>query len=258
MFAWMNAEAPGADAGHRRGPLLQPLAERALAQGRHQRPDPAGRGDRASTATRTRLAEGAARGRRRRLPHRRAVLLLPRDRGRQAGGRGHDESPRRWSPSSLAAGLLTLTPGLDTALVLRTAAVEGPEARGAGGRRDLRRLPGLGRGGGAGPGRAAGRLGARLHGAEVGRRGLSRLAGPEPDPEARATGSRSRRRRPERRERLRLDAARPAQQPAEPQGRRLLRLVPAAVPAHGRARRRPASSCWPASTWSWAWSGSPA
>jgi len=31
---------------------------------------------------------------------------------------------------TLAAGLLTLTPGLDTALVLRTAAVEGPRRAG--------------------------------------------------------------------------------------------------------------------------------
>ena len=72
------------------------------------------------------LAEGPAAGRRRRLPHRRALLLLPGDRGRQAGEPAVTVVQALLA-FSVAAGLLTLTPGLDTALVLRAAAVEGPK-----------------------------------------------------------------------------------------------------------------------------------
>ena len=53
----------------------------------------------------------------------------------------------------------------------------GAEARGSRRRSALRRLPDLGRGGGAGPGRPTAGLGHGLQSPEVGRRGLSGLAG---------------------------------------------------------------------------------
>ncbi len=48
----------------------------------------------------------------------------------------------------VAAGLLTLTPGLDTALILRTAAVEGPKRAAFAQCGHQYRLPDLGRRGG--------------------------------------------------------------------------------------------------------------
>jgi threonine/homoserine/homoserine lactone efflux protein len=62
---------------------------------------------------------------------------------------------------TLAATLLTLTPGIDTALVLRTAAVEGRQQALAAALRHQRWLPALGRGGGL-------RLGALLAVSEFG------------------------------------------------------------------------------------------
>ncbi len=56
---------------------------------------------------------------------------------------------------ALAAGLLTVTPGLDTALVLRTAAVEGPR-RGMQVAFGVGLMPRLGHRGGGGIGGAAG------------------------------------------------------------------------------------------------------
>src|SRR5579885_2973956 len=113
----------------RRGLVLQPLARRALAQGRDQRPNPEGGRDPHRLRPGRAPGEGRPAGRRRRLPHRRAGLLLPRGRGGRAGPAAMTLVPAL-AAFVAAAILITVTPGLDTALVLRTGAVEGPR-RGA-------------------------------------------------------------------------------------------------------------------------------
>ena len=70
----------------------------------------------------------------------------------------------------------------------------------------------------------------------MGRRGLPCLAGPEPDPQA-SLEVRDRRLGRGPSQRRGLAVARRAQQPAEPQGRRLLHLVSAAVRTGGRSGR---------------------
>src|SRR3569623_3186453 len=76
---------PAEDAGDRRGLLLQPLAPGPLEEGRDLRPGAEG----ARTARGLRpgrgVDQGRSPGRRRRLPHRRALVLLPRVGGRPAG-----------------------------------------------------------------------------------------------------------------------------------------------------------------------------
>ena len=71
--------------GERRGLVLQPLASGALAQGRDVRPGAAGGRDARRLRPGRPAGEGAAAGRRRRLPRRLPRLLLPRGRGRPAG-----------------------------------------------------------------------------------------------------------------------------------------------------------------------------
>src|SRR5580698_7460871 len=70
----------------------------------------------------------------------------------------------------IAAGLVTISPGLDSALVLRTA------ASGADGPRYSDRLSGVGDGRGRGTRRSAGSIKARLHRAALGGRRLPDLA----------------------------------------------------------------------------------
>ncbi len=86
MVAHMNAEARRQDHRKRRGLVLQPLAQEAVEEGRELRPRPA----RDRIARRLRpgraLAQGRAGGRGR-LPHRAALVLLPRGAARQEAAR---------------------------------------------------------------------------------------------------------------------------------------------------------------------------
>ena len=98
-LAYMNAEALAPHARDRRAAPLQPLARRAVAQGRHLGQHAGGQG--AAVRLRPRRRAGARRARRAGLPHRRAHLL-PQRRARAAaphealpGARAHDRRARR-------------------------------------------------------------------------------------------------------------------------------------------------------------------
>ena len=77
MVAHMNAEALRAHHRDRRGLVLQPLAPGAVAQGRDLRPHPARDRDARRLRPGRRVDQGRA-GRAGRLPHRAALVLLPR------------------------------------------------------------------------------------------------------------------------------------------------------------------------------------
>ncbi len=96
MFAWMKRPSPATPTVElRRGGLFQPLAERDLAQGRDQRPDPAGRRDADRLRPGLRLAESAAAGRRRRLPRRASAPASIAWSRTASWSNGHDAGPRR-------------------------------------------------------------------------------------------------------------------------------------------------------------------
>ena len=128
MFAWMNAEALSLTLDTGEAHYFSRSRNELWTQA-HQRPDPAGRRGPDRLRPGLRLAEGQTARRRRSLPYRRTLVLLPGHRGRPAGGQAVTVLQALLA-FSVAAGLLTLTPGLDTALVLRAAAVEGPKRAG--------------------------------------------------------------------------------------------------------------------------------
>ncbi len=99
MLAYMNDEAWAAHAEHRPGVVLEPLARRALGEGRHQW-QPHGRG-RGPHRLRRRQRAAARRPRRPRVPHRPDVVLLHRRRARRGWLTRRTTSPWRWrSPAS--------------------------------------------------------------------------------------------------------------------------------------------------------------
>ena len=142
--------------------------------------------------------EGAAAGRRRRLPRRLPLLLLPRGRGRPAGGAAMSRRDRPDRLSRRGGGPAHRHAGARHGDGAAHRGGRGSAAGGAGGARRSSAA--------AWPGASAVALGLgvllaasqpRLHDAEVGRRGLSRLAGRQPDPASPARSSTSpRRQRP--------------------------------------------------------------